>query len=659
MDAKQGDGHAVRYSAVATDSSKDARQREAAMLFSVAEQQLSDELYEEALKAASDAVEKFREQGDSLGVADAVRLAVLAHRWLDTRKEGYTLAKNELATFREAGDERGEAMMKLAIADICTNNMGSKKRDEGFKLGLDARKFFRDAGDRHMEGMALIVLANLHIKRFDKHRDHSARTSEAEAAARVSAEFATLFHEFGDKHREAMGHHGVAVARVIGNLSDDWLEPAEKALALRREIGEQKRIAFELSSIAGWHVKKEEPAQALPVATEALEIYKDVEYLQGCAPALRHMVEAHMMNKEIDEGLKVAREMLEWFKERSYLMGQLSVQDMIANLYSEDESQKEALEAAEAALAISRELGDKRCEALLHDKVAAIHLETEDPKKASGSIMAAMSSFSSLKGRGGKREEAMLLRTAAQVHRGGQNYKAALQSAEKERTLFKKIGDKLHEGIAWISIYQINMDLKNGKAATKACHEAAKLFRRIGDVQREAIAITWSVPALSLRGDMDKALDTAKKGLALAKECGAQDVVSLAEMYIEQITNPEDGEQQKQQQPQDYMSAQAPSAGVPQAPVVACAGIPSDVVQAKIMEVATASTNSGEEIELDVPLMDAGMDSLAAVAFRNQLMADFGMNLPASLIFDAPTIRQVTGEVVETSKKLGISALKA
>jgi len=657
MEAIRSDGLAGRYSAVAADGGQNTGQREGAMLFSVAEEKLNDLQFDEAFKAALEALEKFHTQEDSVGTADARRLIILIHRWQEKRREGYDMAKDLMRKYRQTDDKRGEAVMLLAVADICTCSMGSKKREEAIKAATEARAYFQKTGEKKMEALTVATLVNLHIKRYDKARDLSKRKGDCEAAAAFAAETAALFHELGDRSREAMGHHGLAAARALGDLEEDWLEPAEKALALRRELTDKRRIAFELTSIAEWHLKKEDAEKALPMALEAIKIYKDCNYVVGVAPTLQVAVRCHAANKEMEEGLQLTKDMLIYFQEQGDIEAQMIAKDLLVFLHAEGRSYQEAHEAAAETLALIRELGDKRWEANLHQTVANIHMDEEEHKKAANAILAAMSSWSSLKGKGGKREEAGLLRTAVNIHRGNENYKAALQAAQKQREIFKRMGDKMHEGLAWIDVYQVNMDMKNGKAATKACNEAAKLFRRVGDAAREALAVTWSAPAYALRGDMIKALNAAKKGLALAKECSDIDTVQLAEMYIDQITNPEKGEQQPQRQQQ--MDFAVASTGIASAAmlVVACAGIDYNAALGKIMDVAKASVNE-DDLAIDAPLMDSGMDSLSSVAFRNQLMGDFGIHLPASLIFDAPNIRAITSEIVEKSKEAGISVIR-
>ena len=50
-----------------------------------------------------------------------------------------------------------------------------------------------------------------------------------------------------------------------------------------------------------------------------------------------------------------------------------------------------------------------------------------------------------------------------------------------------------------------------------------------------------------------------------------------------------------------------------------------------------------EAVGEEVPLMDAGLDSLGAVELRNSLSKTAGMELPSTLVFDYPSVGALAG----------------
>ena len=67
----------------------------------------------------------------------------------------------------------------------------------------------------------------------------------------------------------------------------------------------------------------------------------------------------------------------------------------------------------------------------------------------------------------------------------------------------------------------------------------------------------------------------------------------------------------------------------------------------------------GEKIASDMPLMEAGLDSISAVELRNAVSAKFGVDLPATVTFDYPTLEALAGFISSRAARSGPSGQPA
>merc|ERR1711871_1738297 len=130
-------------------------------------------------------------------------------------------------------------------------------------------------------------------------------------------------------------------------------------------------------------------------------------------------------------------------------------------------------------------------------------------------------------------------------------------------------------------------------------------------------------------------------------------------MGIQQIEKAQRGGDEPAQSRQDekvVSTTEAASAAItaPEAPTLST--LDPEMISEKVVAVAKmVVAMESDDLYVDLPLMDVGMDSLSAVAFRNTLMSEFaGLNLPASVMFDYPNVRQIADEIFDRSKSVAI-----
>jgi len=223
---------------------------------------------------------------------------------------------------------------------------------------------------------------------------------------------------------------------------------------------------------------------------------------------------------------------------------------------------------------------------------------------------------------------------------------SALRSGEKSVVLARKSGAAAFLASTLHTLAQVLNACGYGDRALDAAREAETLFQDAGEQSRAANALVVAADACVLQGDRQAATEMANRAATLFKDFGDADGEELARSVLRGTGAEAARSQQAALEAGDQaMSEEAVSA----AAVPAKAAMDLQVATTMARETVLQAIGGEEEVDLDSPLMDVGLDSLAAISFREALIQTSGMKLPSSLVFDYPSLLAIAQFMVEES----------
>jgi len=548
------DGLGERYTAIADDSSKSPKAREAAMLYAVAEGHLlEDEDYEEALKQSSAALALFKEAKDKRGMADALRLLVMAHLCKahamravkDTEgvaaamKEAEEKARDNLGKFKSVSDRRGEATMLLSLADVCLEKVRDfQAYHEAAESAERAKAIFKELGDSVMEGNACSIAALAWVKQSDGSAVFKGAPTEAKAAATAALE---IFQAADDKRGTARALHALACAISkgprIGAEFEKGAGHLKQALALYQELELKKMEAYEAHFIATWYLLIGKAKDALPMAKLSMTVFKDINHGKCWQAESRGtVVQSYIQLQEHNDAIKTAKEGVELAKaggdKRSTVLAlEYLVQAHLEAFASNKGDLNEAMQAADEGVVICQELGDSKWEANQRHNIAQISIRLNDLVVAESALREAIQLDDKV---GEYTEKAVKLHTLVDVSMQKGEPAQACEVAKAIRAIYQERGLKRHEASSCLLVAQVTMAQGNAQQALAVATEAQAIFQDVGDKKGEAL--TWGIIADLRRdcGEVDEALRSLRTAQALYQQASDRKAhaYSLQQMAI-------------------------------------------------------------------------------------------------------------------------------
>mmetsp|Transcript_96511 Transcript_96511/g.282079 ORF Transcript_96511/g.282079 Transcript_96511/m.282079 type:complete len:847 (-) Transcript_96511:115-2655(-) len=534
--AASSDNLAGKYSAAAKDKTKPSKEREASLLFAMAEGHLTEEEDAQALQTAQEALGLFRQQGSEVGVADCVRLMAHVLCFQDKRKEANSLAKAELDRIEAGKDKRGEGKIMLALAEINSEKRGQKHREEAVAYAAKAQEKFKEEGDKRMEAMSYLALSNLYLKRRGVQR------KGAEEALAAATKAQDLFKELGDLRGQATALHGVAAAHIKAKMAQDeieagaWLVAAQESAKLYQEQRLRKLEAWERCCIVQWTLI-DNPRKALRLAEEALHLSREIGSMQE-ATALGLVVSCHLeikdtskawMMKEASEAVKVAKDGAKRFRSKGDKHGEGQALLALLLAYLGKEETEQAMKIAEQAQGLFEDLGDSSSEALVLQMITQLHLKKAQTDKA----MSAAQKVQKISK--GFQDKFLALEGLYEVHLQNGDHRSALAVADQIQTLAEDAGDRKKEAVARLLKTNTYMQQPDFVEAIVQAREAQAIFYDLDAMKESAEALRIIAEVHTANRDYEAGLRSAERAKRTLMEAGDDEGEAATAFLVAQI----------------------------------------------------------------------------------------------------------------------------
>ncbi|CAJ1330632.1 unnamed protein product [Effrenium voratum] len=564
--------------------------------------------FKDGLKPAKEALQIFKELG--LKKFQAAQLHSIAdwHQRRGIGKQGLPFAEESLKIFEEI--ESGKGWESAALCTVVSALMDKDDTEGALKVAQAGVEKFKQKGDKQAEAQGLDLLAGVYLA-----------SNEKEEALKLAEESLALFREVGDKRAESYVLHTVSQVQAKADNHEEAVKLVKESLVLAGELGDTREQAKCLAQLCRMHLLAREYKEAIEFAEEAQVVFQKSQDKCGEGVTLLNKASAHMGLGEIDVALQVAEDSLAMFIQEEDKRQEATAHHFLYEIHTQAGNYEAALREAIMARTMFHKLGDQREEASMCLRVSCAHIQVlnncrnlgrrETKKGCDGALKAA--------------------KEAVGIAKKFEREKAFLANAYSMMGQCQGMVGKMKEGL-------------------KSANEALKISEEADDRRGQAAALVTIGEIYSMNGKKDEARKFAHKSLDIAQKIKDQQSEDAALQLLEHL----EGKGGKKDDFVQDFSAPAPgdaAVSKGESELGPYKGPTVDALIPRINEIALQLVQTEEDLHQDAPLMEAGLDSLSMVQFRNSLQQQFpGVPMPASLIFDNPSVRALSLNIHEELK---------
>lgn len=640
---------------------------------------------DEAFVNATEAVKLAREVGDDKLLGDALMILANVHISKGTKNLSYedyilaqTTAEESYAAFQKASDQEGQARSQHALAmsfvyqgDIqsgirCANTskaiwqqMGLKKSEafeqmciskwmlqsreagDALEAATTAAALCEDAGtnkNMSIQARGLQVAAALSQGDVQKAKAAANEALEAARAAKDAPAEAQalgmLYDCYHQNHEERDANRTVLLAMKTStdgprtnqvkmweanfmekvawdHFNDKESDAAERhvkeALNRANDLGEKTTIANLIGMLGSVNSQKKNHKEAIEKANEMRDMMAENGNVCGEGHACLSLASARAAKGSCGRAIASCRTALELFEECQDPTGQAEALFMMARL----------------------QIHTDQCEAAMRTATKGQNIERDDWGKFRHMLLEGQASLGVASKSGPPPSDA---------------WDTALKCAQAVVSMANALNSDSRVLEAQYNLAQVMLMMGNVGEGMQVIDDAMSLCEKTHDEVMEAYFSCLLAQLYIQQGDKEKAKAPINEALDVFTKNKHDQGIKIAQDLLDSM-NPKKKQAVKDESSSEDESEEeevAPKKAAPKAAAVKEYTGPSLEEVVEQVKDAALQLIGADELPADTPLMDAGLDSLAAVEYQGMLTKVYsGIQLPSTLIFDFPSAKGI------------------
>ncbi|MEG5174013.1 CHAT domain-containing tetratricopeptide repeat protein [Microcoleus sp. B3-D7] len=437
---------------------------------------------------SSEAAAKALEEGFELynqGTADSKRSAIV--KW-----------EEALKLYRQAGDNRGQAVSLLGLAKIY-DDLGEKQK--ALEYWSQSLPLSRTLGDRRWEATTLTSIGRVYSELGEKQK-----------ALEYYNQSLSLSRTLGDRSGEATTL--TSIGSVYSELGEKQkaLEYYSQSLPLTRAVGDRALEAATLTNIGSVYSQLGEKQKALEYYSQSLPLTRATGHRRGEATTLNNIGGVYSELGEKQKALEYYTQSLPLTRAVGDRAGEATTLNNIGLVYSQLGEKQKALEYYTQSLPLSRAVGDRSGEAITLNNIGNVYLQLEEKQKALEYYTQSLPLRRALGDRGG---EATTLNNIGNVYSELGEKQKALEYYTQSLLLTRAVGNRGGEAGTLHNIGGVYSQLGEKQKALEYYTQSLPLFRATGDRGGEAVTLYGIAYAKRDQNNLTEALNDIESSLKI------------------------------------------------------------------------------------------------------------------------------------------------